>query len=313
MPIFPVYDSFHSHPKALVPSLTAIGLWTMAGSWSNNHLTDGFVPDHAAQLLSRGQVELAKELVAAGLWKRVRGGFQFHQWTEDGTGATRNLTRQEAMNKRSKMASGGSLGNHRRWHVNEGIRKADCPFCQGEYPRPPDRVPDQYPESGGDSGANPINQSVFKPPHLPVVDQRADSQSVRAQARAHEAIRWLTADYPDLTDDEAHSSWIEAERKANGKIKHVVPYLKRMQDRGDLADIIKAVQAAAEHHEQPPAPELYAVPDPLVHEPESADRPPAMPRDQSRAFAHLSTCKAVRCPRCVDIADRWPDLKRSGT
>lgn len=311
MAYFPVDDKFHSHPKAMVPSLTSIGLWTMAGSWSNDHHTDGFVPDHMLQSLSRGQVELAKELVAAGLWKRSKGGYQFHQWDADEDGTARNLTRQEAMTKRSKMASGGTLGNHRRWHVDKGVVKADCAFCQGEQPRPPNRVPDRESESGGESGANPPSP-VFNT-GLAVADQSAGSQSVRAGARAREAIRHLVAEY-GLTDDEAVSVWAEAERRAKGEVKHVIPYLRRMTERGHLADIVKAVLDASESRPPPVEPVLYAVPDPPMVAPEEpTDRQPPMPRDQARAFAHLNTCKAVRCSRCADITNRWPDLRRSGS
>jgi hypothetical protein len=155
MPWFPVDDSFHSHPKQMAASLAAIGLWSVAGSWSSKHLTDGFVPDHMVSSLSRGQVELAKELVTAGLWTRTRGGYRFHQWHADNDGSPRNQTRSEAIAKRSKMSSGGTLGNHRRWHVDKGRTDPKCAFCLGERDRPPSRVPDQGGESGGESGANP--------------------------------------------------------------------------------------------------------------------------------------------------------------
>lgn len=81
---FLVDDGLHAHPKALATSLAALGLWSVAGSWSSRHLTDGFLPDHAIPLLSRGASELADELVATGLWRRVRGGYQFHGDTPAG-------------------------------------------------------------------------------------------------------------------------------------------------------------------------------------------------------------------------------------
>lgn len=152
---FPVDDGFHSHPKQTAASLAAVGLWTVAGSWSNHHHTDGFVPDHQVPLLARGKVELAKELVAVGLWRRSKGGYQFHEWTEDGDGSPRNQTRAEAIAKRSRMSSGGALGNHRRWHVDKGKTDPKCPFCQEKFNRPPNRVPDREGESGSESGANP--------------------------------------------------------------------------------------------------------------------------------------------------------------
>ncbi|MDX3109699.1 hypothetical protein [Nonomuraea angiospora] len=147
---FRVDDGFNSHPKQTAASLTAIGLWTVAGSWSAKHLTDGFVPDHQIPSLSRGQVELAKELVRAGLWRRTRGGYQFHEWDADGDGTVRNLKKTEVVTERRKKSSGGRIGNHRRWHEARGISDPDCPYCQGEH-----RSSDRYSDRGSESGANP--------------------------------------------------------------------------------------------------------------------------------------------------------------
>lgn len=79
MPWFRVDDGFHSHPKTLSTSLSARGLWVTAGSWSSAHLTDGVVRVQDLAALG-GTPELAAELVAAGLWKRRRNGWQFHDW-----------------------------------------------------------------------------------------------------------------------------------------------------------------------------------------------------------------------------------------
>jgi hypothetical protein len=79
---FKVDDSFHSHPKVLAASPAALGLWVVAGSWSGSNLSDGFVPDHVLPRLVPDSVTLAKELTTAGLWKRVRGGYRFHDWSD---------------------------------------------------------------------------------------------------------------------------------------------------------------------------------------------------------------------------------------
>jgi hypothetical protein len=107
---FKVDDSLHSHPKAMAASLAALGLWVVAGSWSSDHLTDGFVPDHMIPSLSRGTDKLAEELVAAGLWKRTRGGYLFHEWAEDGHGTKRNPTKKEVVENRAKRAEAGRKG-----------------------------------------------------------------------------------------------------------------------------------------------------------------------------------------------------------
>ena len=98
MPWFHVDDGFHSHPKALATSLSARGLWVTAGSWSSAHLTGGVVPDRVLASLG-GSPELAAELVAAGLWKRVRSGYQFHEWNHNGNPS------KEAVEKERKAAA----------------------------------------------------------------------------------------------------------------------------------------------------------------------------------------------------------------
>lgn len=129
---FKVDDHLHSHPKTWAASLAAMGLWSIAGSWSSDQLTDGFIPEHMAKALSRGQIELAEELVTAGFWERAKGGFQFHEWDRDSDGTVRNPTRAEAVAGRRKMSSGGELGNHRRWHEGKGKKDPTCRYCKGK-------------------------------------------------------------------------------------------------------------------------------------------------------------------------------------
>jgi hypothetical protein len=77
---FQVDADFYDHPKTIGMSDGATALWVRAGSYSAAKLSDGFVADAALSLLSRCSDEAASELVERGLWRRVRGGFRFHQW-----------------------------------------------------------------------------------------------------------------------------------------------------------------------------------------------------------------------------------------
>lgn len=79
---FKVDDSFHSHPKVLSSSLEALGLWALAGTWSAANLTDGFVSVQVLSRLHPDSAPLAEELVTVGLWRRAKGGYQFHDWTD---------------------------------------------------------------------------------------------------------------------------------------------------------------------------------------------------------------------------------------
>lgn len=86
MPWFKVDDKFHDHRKVRRVSLDAIGLWTMAGSWASDNLTDGFIPVEIARRWTKKSPKLAAELVTAGLWVETEidgeSGWGFHDWHE---------------------------------------------------------------------------------------------------------------------------------------------------------------------------------------------------------------------------------------
>lgn len=98
MPWFNVDDGFAFHRKAVKAGNAAIGLWTRAGSWSNQQLTDGLIPDEMVTVL--GTDAQARRLVTAGLWTRIDGGYQFHEWNAEG----RNKTRQQVEEHRQREA-----------------------------------------------------------------------------------------------------------------------------------------------------------------------------------------------------------------
>lgn len=96
MPWFNVDDGFPFHHKTVRAGNAAVGLWTRAGAWCAQQLTDGFVPEHMVSVL--GTPAQAKRLVAAGLWTVVEGGYQFHEW------GGRNPSREEVLEKRRREA-----------------------------------------------------------------------------------------------------------------------------------------------------------------------------------------------------------------
>lgn len=78
-------DSFGDHPKVKrIPRAdraAAIGLWTLAGTWSARHLQNGKVPDYMIEELA-GSDHLAKILVDVELWHITEGGYVFHNWEQ---------------------------------------------------------------------------------------------------------------------------------------------------------------------------------------------------------------------------------------
>lgn len=113
MPWFKVDDKLHGHKKALRAG-EALALWVVAGSWSADHLTDGFIPDYVAARLMPGGHAMAEKLVDAGLWfpDELDGddGWRFHDWDEfqptaDEVEAKREAARERMRRVRSNRQS----------------------------------------------------------------------------------------------------------------------------------------------------------------------------------------------------------------
>jgi hypothetical protein len=138
---FKVDDSFHSHPQVLAASPAALGLWVVAGSWSGANLSDGFVPDHALPRLLPDAASLAQQLVAAGLWKRVRGGYRFHDWGDFNpeskvVQAERAAARERMRAVRARRKEGAT--KDQRGDIEQALKKGragdEKPTSDAEWP-----------------------------------------------------------------------------------------------------------------------------------------------------------------------------------
>lgn len=123
MPWLKVDDGFESHPKVkTIPRnkrLRAVGLWTLAGSWSARTLTDGHIGPHMLDEFGATKAD-ASQLVAARLWHTTghdcgvcpqpeeNGGYVFHEWHE--YQPTREKVEAERAEARERMrrVRGGS-------------------------------------------------------------------------------------------------------------------------------------------------------------------------------------------------------------
>jgi hypothetical protein len=124
MPIrFQVDADFYDHPKTLGLSDAATALWTRAGSYSAAKLLDGFVPEDMLARLTRTPDDASGELVRRGLWRRVRGGFRFHQWdqrnlTRARVESERDYEREKKRRQRSQQANGGTVPTGQARDIN---------------------------------------------------------------------------------------------------------------------------------------------------------------------------------------------------
>lgn len=81
MPWFKVDDAFHGHPKVMELSPAAVGVWTLAGSWCANYLTDGEIKASIVRRFGADDA-MVQELIEAGLWIDIGGAYQFKDWAE---------------------------------------------------------------------------------------------------------------------------------------------------------------------------------------------------------------------------------------
>jgi hypothetical protein len=106
MPWFRVDDGFWGHPKRLGLPYSAIGLWTVAGSWVARNLTDGHVPRAVLTILS-GTRKDAAALVQAGLWVEHEDGWMFKDWDHYQKTKAQIERDREAARKRMGKARNG--------------------------------------------------------------------------------------------------------------------------------------------------------------------------------------------------------------
>lgn len=161
---FKIDDGFHGHPKIVGVSTSAVGLWTLAGTWASQYLTDGVVPLAMVWRLGGSQDD-ADALVAAGLWIVSSDGYTFHDWWDYQPDAASTKAKREA------ESEGGLRGNHTRWHVGRGVVVKSCEFCKESGTRSAndqvgDRVPDQAPDRVGDWVPDGGPESPPNPPGL---------------------------------------------------------------------------------------------------------------------------------------------------
>ncbi|GAA1962089.1 hypothetical protein GCM10009754_36530 [Amycolatopsis minnesotensis] len=192
MPWFKVDDKFHSHNKVrkvLAEDPAALALWVVAGSWSSDNLTDGLIPDHQLPwLFPTGGDELARKLVAARLWRRVRGGYEFHEWRSDSDGTKRNPSKEEVEEERRKKAEAGrkgglASGKARSKPQAPGEARAEAaaepPASRVvELPTRPDREPLQG-SPGGRASAQARGARSTPSPARPSTPARASPSAVR--------------------------------------------------------------------------------------------------------------------------------------
>ena len=154
---FKVDDKLHSAPKLLsIPRkyrLAALGLWTMAGSWSADQLTDGKIPDYMVEEWG-GTKTLVEWLIKAGLWQKIDDASQFKNWGE--YQPTKADIEAEREKNREKL---------RKWRERNQGSNQDVTGLQAGYepdsnPAPDPTRPDPTPKEEANASSVEIREDV---------------------------------------------------------------------------------------------------------------------------------------------------------
>jgi hypothetical protein len=111
-----IHDNAMTHPKIIGLSDGAFRAWVGGLSYAQIHLTDGLLPKVC---LTLSMARRAPELVAAGLWKPVEGGYQIHdflQWND-----ARRVVLQKREDAKGRARRSRTSHSARAPHVLSGV------------------------------------------------------------------------------------------------------------------------------------------------------------------------------------------------
>lgn len=220
MPWFKVDDSFESHPKVkAIPRarrIKAIGLWTLAGSWSARQLTDGFVPAYMLDELAASKTE-ANTLVEVGLWSSVDGGYVFKDWhdwqpTKAKVEADREAAKERMRSARERKRGSRSADVRANESVTPTNGSREVRSTPGSLtPTRPDPTRPDHKEEAGASSSSP-KATARRQPSRPMPDdwqpteahwgrrhdgidvqREADSFRAHAEANDRRCVNWNAA------------------------------------------------------------------------------------------------------------------------
>lgn len=195
MPWFKVDDGFHRSKKVRRLSkdkVMAVGVWTLAGDWSADNLTDGFVPWEIIDEWDPKR-RLSQRLFDVGLWDVAEhdgeAGIQFHDWADYQPTAEQVKAERAAAAERQRKARDSrraSRGSH-----------AVTPIAT-----------DGVTESVTHNGSNGVSSDA---PTRPDPTKRKDSLTAARRARVDQAFDDFWAAYPrKVGKDAARKAWTKA-------------------------------------------------------------------------------------------------------
>jgi len=188
---FRVDDGLCGHRKTRRAGLPAMGLWTVAGSYSSQQLLDGFVPDWFVTTWPAGR-KLAGALVSAGLWTAAEHdgdqGWQFHDWEQCNPLRAKVEDDREAARLRMQAArTAKEADSSRDVRANEQPNNGRSSDVRSPTPARPD-------------------PSLESKPSSPPKSRRATTIPTDWQPTA-EQVAWLTAKCPAVHGRTETQQW----------------------------------------------------------------------------------------------------------
>ena len=195
---FKVDDKFHGSKEVLlIPQenrFEAIGIWTITGAYSADHLTDGFIADYVLEAMGIRR-DIAMLLVRpAKLWTRKRDGFQFRNWEKwQITRAEVEKTRQA---ERDRKAAYRSKSQQTYSDVPGGV-----PLGQIHLPDTPTRPDPTRPIKGLERSASVVTKGPWCTRHPggtetscgPCRTARIAFEAAQSSATAATTVKAVTA------------------------------------------------------------------------------------------------------------------------
>ena len=121
-PYIRVIDTMPEHPKIVGLSDGAFRTLVRLWCYCSRNYTDGTVPAGVLADYKRAHIDALEK---AGLLEYRGGDYHCHDYLDHQRSAS------DAATTLAAKKTSGSIGAHRRWHVNQGRFDAKCPYCNG--------------------------------------------------------------------------------------------------------------------------------------------------------------------------------------
>lgn len=173
-------DTLYDHHKVeALPDairLACVGLQTLAISWCNRQLTDGFVPDSRVQKLG-GMAKHRDALLVVHMWETVPGGIQIHDFL--------HYNKSKVQVEAERAAARNRMKKHRRSPEVQPNVQANEQRTNGVTSG---EVPDSRARSRAYPGPTRPNPDTTPPTPSPARGRRRNASTRRTDYDAH-AVR----------------------------------------------------------------------------------------------------------------------------